>query len=121
LATPFRKEGAKPPAIKRCELGRPGTRYAGFGRFEVVLAGRCGIAEIDERRLALTSLGAKSALENHGEGLASPRESIGEANQRRKPERGGKAVRSVAGSGVPKGMLEHSAMEGALGRESRSR
>lgn len=73
------KGSAEPPAIKSCEPGRPGTRCAGFGRFEVVLAGRCQIAEVDERRGAPISLGAKSALENHGEGLASPRESIGEA------------------------------------------
>lgn len=86
-----------------------------------MLAGRIRIAEVDERRGAQTSLGAKSALENHGLGLASPRESIGEAKQRRKPEHGGKAVRSVAGSEFPEGSLEHSATEGALGRESRSR
>lgn len=86
-----------------------------------MLAGRSRIAEIVERRGAPISLGAKSALENHGEGLASPRESIGEAKQRRKPEHGGKAVRSVAGSEDLKGTLEHSMMEGALGRESRSR
>jgi hypothetical protein len=36
--------------------------------------------------------------ENHGSSLAPPRESIGEAKQRRKPERGGKVARSVAGS-----------------------
>lgn len=93
----------------------------GFGRFEVVLAGRSRIAEVDERRVARTSLGAKSALENHGTGLAPPRESIGGAKKRRKPERGGKAVRSVAGSGIPEGIAEHSATEGALGRESRPR
>jgi len=80
-----------------------------------------GIAEVVERRGAHTSLGAKSALENHGEGLASPRESIGEAKQRRKPKRDGKVSRSVAGSELPEGFLEHSAMEGALGRESRPR
>lgn len=83
-------------------------RCAGFGRFEVVLAGRSRIAEVDERRVACTSPGVKSASENHGPGLASLRESIGEAKQRRKPERGGKAVRSVAGSEVSKELLEHS-------------
>lgn len=88
--------------------GRPGTRCAGFGRFGVVLAGRSRIAEVDERRVARTSLGAKSALENHGTGLAPPRESIGEANKRRKLERGGKVARLVAGSGISKGNSEHS-------------
>jgi len=86
-----------------------------------VLAGRSRIAEIDERRVAHTSLGAKSALENHGEGLAPLRESIGGAKQRRKPERGGKAARSVAGSEISEEITGHSAMEGALGRESRPR
>lgn len=87
-----------PPAIKRCSSGRPGGWCAGFGRFEVVLAGRSRIAEVVERRVAQTSLGVKSAGENHGSGLALPRESIGKAKQRRKPKHGGKVVRSVAGS-----------------------
>lgn len=47
-----RKE-AKPPATRSCPPGRPGERCAGFERFEVVLAGRSRIAEVDERRVAL--------------------------------------------------------------------
>jgi hypothetical protein len=42
--------------------------------------------------------------ENHGSRLALPRESIGKAKQRRKPERGGKVARSVAGSEISQGI-----------------
>jgi hypothetical protein len=54
------------------------------------------IAEVGMRRVVLATPGriARVIVEN----LAPPCESIGGANERRKPDRGGKVARSVAGA-----------------------
>ena len=106
-------------------LGDQKRGRAGFGRTVVVLAGRIGCRS-RQAALGPSRLRAKSSWTTTS-GLASSRESVEVANERRKPNRRWQS-REIGG-GSPKTQDQRESdpagdtlsMEGALDQESRSR